>query len=383
MIIPRFLIVPDSFKNCLTAQQAGTAIQQGILKVFPDTVVSVIPMADGGEGTVETILSVHGGEKVTVEVVDSFLRPHKAFLGILPNKKTAIIEMAAANGLELHKPKELNPWIASTYGTGLLIKKALDLGCNELIIGIGGSATNDGGVGMAKALGVKFLDKQGKDIGDGPGVFNKLYRIDTLNLDKRIATVRITVASDVTNTLIGPQGASFVYAHQKGADQGLVEKLDKHLGILSKQIKKDLNLDAAKIVGGGAAGGLGAGLVCFLGASIKSGFEVISEWVDLEQQIIKHDIVITAEGTFDYQSAYGKTPVGVATLARKNEKPVFLMAGNFSDEIPENLSKLFTALIPISKRPVNITEALLKASIWLEDAAQMLAKIIQGSLVVL
>jgi glycerate kinase len=257
------------------------------------------------------------------------------------------------------------------------------LGCNELIIGIGGSATNDGGVGMAKALGVMFQDKQGNDIGEGPGVYNKLHRIDTSNLDKRIATLKITVASDVTNTLVGPQGASFVYARQKGADKFLVEKLDKHLEILSKQIKKDLNLDASSIVGGGAAGGLGAGLVCFLGASIKSGFEVISEWVDLEHQIIKHDIVITAEGTFDYQSAYGKTPVGVATLARRNGKPVYLMAGNFSDEIPENLSALFTALIPISKRPVSKTAALLKARLWLDDAAQMLAKIIQGSLAVL
>ncbi|MGE4288614.1 MAG: glycerate kinase [Salinivirgaceae bacterium] len=380
MISPRFLIVPDSFKNCLPAKQVGRAIQQGILKVFPDSVVSVIPMADGGEGTVEAILSAQGGERVAVEVVDSFLRPHKAFLGVLPTKKTAIIEMAAANGLELHQPEELNPWIASTYGTGLLIKKALDLGCDELIIGIGGSATNDGGVGMAKALGVKFLDNQGKDIGDGPGVFDQLYRIDTSDIDKRISTVKITVASDVTNTLIGPQGASFIYAHQKGADKSMVEKLDKQLDILSKQIKKDLNLDASNLVGGGAAGGLGAGLVCFLGASIKSGFEIISAWVDLEKQISKHDIIITAEGTFDHQSAYGKTPVGVANMANNNGKPVYLLAGNFSDEIPEDLYELFTALIPISKRPVSKTAALLNARLWLADAARMLAKIIQSSL---
>lgn len=376
---PRFLIAPDSFKNCLTARQAGAAIQRGLLRIFPDTVVSVIPMADGGEGTVDAVLTCLGGERVEVDVVDSFLRPHKAFLGILPNKTTAIIEMAAANGLELHQPEELNPWIASTYGTGLLIKKALDLECRELIIGIGGSATNDGGVGMAKALGVKFLDNRGKDIGDGPGVFSKLYRIDTSNLDKRISTAKITVASDVTNTLIGPQGASFVYARQKGADETMVKKLDNRLELLSMQIKKDLNLDVASIVGGGAAGGLGAGLVCFFGAFIKSGFEVISEWVDLEKQIIAHDIVITAEGTFDSQSAYGKTPVGVAAMAMKNKKPVFLMAGNFPDEISEDHRALFTAYIPINKRPISKNEALLKAPLWLDDAARMLAEIIRST----
>ncbi|MGD9992575.1 MAG: glycerate kinase [Salinivirgaceae bacterium] len=380
MKTPRFLIAPDSFKNCLTAKQAATAIQQGIVKVFPDAVVTVIPMADGGEGTEEAILSAQGGERVAVEVLDSFLRPHKAFLGILPDKTTAIIEMAAANGLEIHQPEELNPWIASTYGTGLLIKKALDLGCSELIIGIGGSATNDGGVGMAKALGVRFLDNQGKDIGDGPGVFDKLHRIDTSTLDKRIATTKITVASDVTNTLIGPQGASFVYARQKGADGSMIEKLDKQLEILSMQIKKDLNIDAANVVGGGAAGGLGAGLVCFLGATIKSGFDVISKWVDLEQHIIEHDIVITAEGSFDSQSAYGKTPVGVAALALKNKKQVFLMAGNFPDKISEAQRALFTAYIPICKRPVSENEALLKAPLWLEDAARMLAEIIRSTI---
>jgi glycerate kinase len=378
MKTPRFLIAPDSFKNCLTAKQAGIAIQQGIVKVFPDTLVTVIPMADGGEGTVEAILSAQGGERVAVKVVDSFLRPHKAFLGVLPNKKTAIIEMAAANGLELHQPEELNPWIASTFGTGLLIKKALDLGCSELIIGIGGSATNDGGVGMAKALGVKFLDNQGKDIGDGPGVFDKLHRIDISTLDKRIAAAKITVASDVTNTLIGSQGASYVYARQKGADGAMVEKLDKLLEILSVQIKKDLNMDAANLVGGGAAGGLGAGLVCFLGATIKSGFDVISKWVDLEQQIITHDIVITAEGSFDSQSAYGKTPVGLAALALKNKKQLFLMAGNFPDEISAAQRALFTAYIPICKRPVSENEALLKAPLWLEDQHKCWQKLFEA-----
>lgn len=379
MKTPSFLIAPDSFKNSLTAQQAGAAIQRGLLRVFPDAPVTVIPMADGGEGTVAALLAVQGGERIEVKVVDAFLQPHKAFLGILPDKTTAIIEMAAANGLEIHQPEELNPWIASTYGTGLLIKKALDLGCRKLIIGIGGSATNDGGVGMAKALGVQFLDSRGKDIGDGPGVFNKLCRIDASNRDKRIASAQILVASDVTNPLTGPHGASIVYAPQKGADQAMAERLDKQLGFLSRQIKKDLLLDAQSIKGGGAAGGLGAGLVCFLGATIKSGFELISEWLELEKHVVAHDIVITAEGAFDAQSAYGKTPVGLAKMARKYKKPVFLMTGNIPDEISEDLSSLFAALIPITKRPVSKNDALAKAPLWLNDAAYMLGKIIQNA----
>ncbi len=352
----KIVIAPDSFKGSLTSVEVSDAIEQGIKEIFPQAEIVKIPMADGGDGTVKCLVNATGGEilkeKVTGPLGDEVL----ASYGILGDKKTAVIEMAEASGLTLVPEDRRNPLITTTYGTGQLIKFALDQGCRRMIIGIGGSATNDGGAGMVQALGVKLSDKDGEEIGFGGGELKKVFRIDTKYLDNRLSETKVLVASDVSNPLCGPKGASRVYGPQKGATPEIIEELDESLAHFAKIVKKDLNKDVKDIPGAGAAGGLGASLMAFLDAELKPGIDIVIEIVKLERAIKGADLVITGEGKIDSQTIYGKAPIGVAKIAKKYNIPVIAVAAIIGDDADIVYQYGINTLIKISEPPMSLTE---------------------------
>lgn len=315
----KIAVAPDSFKGALSAGGVAKAIASGFAKVFPNAEFRLIPMADGGEGTVEAWAENKNAEMITVTVSDPLLRPVEAVFAYQEEEHTAVIEMAAANGLPLLKLEERNPLATSTFGTGEMILKALDLGARHIILGIGGSATNDGGTGMAAALGVKFLDAKGKVLPKKGGALSRLAAIDVSGIDKRLSKVKFEVACDVTNPLCGPNGASAVYGPQKGASPADVKKLDSALAHLADIAVKCGIADkgAAELPGAGAAGGLGFGLSVFCGAKLRRGVRIIADSVDLLKKLKGCSLVITGEGRLDSQTVNGKTPAGVAEVAKK------------------------------------------------------------------
>jgi len=369
-------IAPDSFKDCLSAQKVGEALAKGIKHVIPSAICEVIPMADGGEGTVESLIDATSGRKVEAQALDPLLRERKAFFGITGDGNTAIIEMAAASGLELLPPAERNPWITSTFGTGQLILHALDLGCRNILLGIGGSATNDGGCGMARALGARFLDASGKELPDGGGALGELHSIDLSDLDHRISHCSIRVACDVSNPLTGPEGASAVYGPQKGADEAMVNKLDKNLEKLAGIIAGQLGKEVDQVPGAGAAGGLGAGLMAFLDASLMKGFDMVAEAMDLASRLDQADLVITGEGRIDAQTAFGKTPFGVAQTARVHGKPVVAVAGSLDPGSRILYQQGFHLLLPIQEMPVSLEESIRDAPLLLERCGERIGYIL-------
>ncbi|KKC30555.1 glycerate kinase [Caldanaerobacter subterraneus] len=372
----KVLIAPDKFKGSLSAFTVADSIEEGILKVFPDAVVVKVPMADGGEGTVATLVNVMGGEIIKVRVKDPLLRDIESFYGILRDRNTAVIEMAAASGLYLLKEHEKNPMITTTYGTGQLIKDALDRGCRKFIIAIGGSATNDGGAGMAMALGVRFYNKDGKEVGFGGGELSKIYRIDVSNIDKRIKDCEFLVACDVSNPLVGENGASKVYGPQKGATKEMVEILDKNLEHFGRLLEKHFNKRIIDVPGAGAAGGLGAGLIAFLNARLKSGIEIIMDIVDLEQKVRNSDLVITGEGKVDFQTIFGKTVSGIAKLCKKYNKPCIAITGSIDEE--RQLYKIgITAVFSIIDKPMGLEEAMRDAEVLLKKSTERIFRVIK------
>ncbi|MFV9567791.1 glycerate kinase [Thermoanaerobacter mathranii] len=373
----KILIAPDKFKESLSALKVADSIEKGILKVFPKVVIEKVPMADGGEGTVESLVNATGGKIIKTNVKDPLFRDIESFYGILGDGKTAVIEMAAASGLYLLKDYERNPMITTTYGTGQLIKDALDKGCRNFIIAVGGSATNDGGAGMATALGVKFYDKDGREIGLGGGALSKIYSIDTSNLDYRLKECRFIVACDVANPLIGENGASRVYGPQKGATKEMVKVLDKNLEHYGKLLEKYFNKRIIDVPGSGAAGGLGAGLMAFLNAQLKSGIEIIIEALKLEEKIKEADIVISGEGKVDFQTAFGKTISGIAKLCKKHNKPFIVIAGTVED-----IEKLYeigvSSVFSIMEKPMSLEDAIKNAPTLLEKSAERIFRLIKA-----
>lgn len=365
----KIIVAPDSFKGSLSSIQATNAIEKGIKKAAqnykePVEVVKV-PMADGGEGTVEAIVSANGGKIIKTQVLDPLGRKIDSFFGVLPDN-TAVIEMAAASGLHLLSENERNPMKTTTYGTGQLIKKALDYGCKRIIIGIGGSATNDGGVGMCQALGIRFLDKEGNQIGFGGGELYKIDKIDTSLLDRRINDTIMTIASDVKNTLCGSKGASAVYGPQKGATPEMVEILDRNLKHFAAVVQKQFNIDILNIPGSGAAGGLGAALIGFLGAKFCMGIKLVTELVQLEEKIKNADMVITGEGSTDYQTLFGKVPLGIAKISKKYDKPVVCISGSLGEGYEALYLEGIDALFSIVNKPMSLEEAMSKGEVLLE-----------------
>lgn len=354
----KIVVAPDSFKGSLTAIEVSDAIEQGVREVFPEAEITKIPMADGGEGTVQCLVSATGGKILEEKVIGPLGNEVSAHYGILADKKTAVIEMAAASGLTLVPEGKRNPLLTTTYGTGQLIKAALDQGCRKMIIGIGGSATNDGGAGMVKALGVKLLDQEGKEIGFGGGELKKIIRIDISCLDNRLSDTRVLVASDVNNPLCGPKGASRIYGPQKGATPEVIEELDESLAYFAELIKRDLYKDIKDVPGAGAAGGLGAGLMAFLNAELRPGIEIIIEVVKLKQAIKGADLVITGEGKIDSQTIYGKAPIGVAKIAKKYNIPVIAVAAIIGEDANIVHQYGISTLISVTGTPMRLDESL-------------------------
>ena len=354
----KYVVAPDSFKESMTAKEVCDAMVKGIKKADSAAEVIKVPMADGGEGTVDSLVDATNGQRVIVEVTGPLGNKISAYYGILGNGTTAVIEMAKASGLEIVEKKKRNPMITTTFGTGELIRHALDHNVKEIIIGLGGSSTNDGGSGMAQALGAKLLDQNNNQISFGGGNLDKLDKIDISDLDSRLQDVKIILASDVTNPLIGKDGASRVFGPQKGATPEMVEKLENNLQHYAKIIKRDLNKDVASVSGAGAAGGLGAGLMAFTTCKMRQGVDIAIEVTKLEEKIRTADYVFTGEGGTDSQTKFGKTPYGVAKLGKKYHKPVISLAGYLGEGIDSLYSEGFTAIFGIIPGACDLSTAL-------------------------
>ena len=372
----KIVVAPDSFKGSLTALQAAEAMEQGFRRVFPDAEIEKTPMADGGEGTVQSLVDATDGQLLVERVTDPLGNEIDAEYGILGDGTTAVIEMAAASGLTLVSPSQRNPLLTTTYGTGQLIKAALDRGCRKLIIGIGGSATNDGGAGMAEALGAKLLTSDGEPISPGGGGLGALGTIDLSELDPRLASTVTVVACDVDNPLTGDRGAARVYGPQKGATPEMVETLDANLGHFAAVIQRDTEKVVGEIPGAGAAGGLGAGLIAFLNAELKSGVEIVIDAVQLERQLEGADLVVTGEGEINFQTVFGKTPVGVAKLAKQHGIPVIAIAGSIAEGAEGVLEAGIDAIVDIVPAPMPLDNAVDNAFDLTVKAAVRAARLI-------
>lgn len=373
----KFVLAPDSFKESMSAKTAAFAMKKGIMKVFPEAECVIVPMADGGEGTLESLVSATEGEIIKTDVIGPLGKKVTAEYGLLGDSETAVIEMASASGLQLIKPEDRNPLHTTSYGTGQLIKHALDKGVNRILIGIGGSATNDGGVGMLQALGVSFKDKDGEELVFGGGALKHLHTIDMSGLDERIHNVQIDVACDVNNPLIGPTGASVIFGPQKGATRDMVTILDHNLTHYAKVIKEQLGEDIAFVAGAGAAGGMGAGLLAFLSARLKKGIDLVIEYTRLEEYVKDADFVFTGEGSIDGQTLYGKTPYGVATVAKKYSVPVIAFAGKIGNDIDALYENGFNAIVGILKEVTSLKESLESGESNLAFATENVCRILK------
>ncbi|AUX94574.1 glycerate kinase [Mixta gaviniae] len=329
----KIVIAPDSYKESLSALQVAAEIENGFRAIFPDAQYVKLPVADGGEGTVEAMVAATRGKIVRLRVTGPLGEPVEAFYGLSGDESCAFIEMAAASGLELVPAAQRDPRVTTTWGTGELIRNALDRGVQHFIIGIGGSATNDGGAGMAQALGARLLNQQGEQIGYGGSALATLARIDISALDARLAQCRFEVACDVTNPLTGEAGASAVFGPQKGATPELVAELDAALAHYAAVIQRDLDIDVLHIPGGGAAGGMGAALHAFCQAELRRGIEIVTEALGLDELVKDATLVITGEGRIDSQTIHGKVPIGVAKVAKRYNKPVIGIAGSLTADV--------------------------------------------------
>ena len=370
----RILIAPDSFKESLSADKVAECLKEGIKKVIQDAELDLAPISDGGENFVDAIILGTGGYRKEFKVNDALMRPVKAAIGFSPDGKTAFIEMASASGLELIAPEERNPLITTTYGTGELIGLAADHGCNKIVIGIGGSATNDGGAGMAQALGAKFRDIEGKELPAGGGSLGNLNVIDITDFRKNLP--EIVVACDVSNPLTGVNGASAVYGPQKGATPEMVEILDKNLVHYAATLRNQFGTEIETIPGAGAAGGLGAGLMVFCNAKLSNGLKIVSEVLNLEDRIAASDFVITAEGRMDAQTLNGKAPFGIAQIAAKYGKPVIGVAGTLGEGYKKLYKNGFSLLLSIINKPMPLEDALKNAPELLTSTGVQIGKIL-------
>jgi glycerate kinase len=376
----KIVIAPDSFKDSLSAQGVADAIALGLAQVWPDALLIKCPMADGGEGTVESILAACEGELQRTQVRGPLGTTVEAAWGWLPQSHTAIIEMAEASGLQLVPPGKRDACFSSTFGTGELIRAALDVGAQRVILAIGGSATNDGGAGAMQALGVKLLDAQGRTLAPGGLALAQLARIDMSEIDPRLAEVRFDIAADVNNPLCGPHGASAVFGPQKGASPEQVEQLDRALGHFAERCAQVLNKDVRDEPGSGAAGGLGFAAKAFLGAQFKAGVEVVAELVGLEDAVEGADLVITGEGRFDAQTLRGKTPFGVARIARQHGVPVIVLAGTLGEGYQALYEHGIDAAFALASGPMTLEQACAEAPRLLRERASDVARVLRVAL---
>ncbi len=352
----KIVIAIDSFKGSITSLEAGNAAAAGIQRCLPDAQIQVMPIADGGEGTVDALISHLNGTYKTVSVKDPLMRDITATYGIAGN--LAIMEMSAASGIALLKREELNPMVATTYGVGQMIKDAIDAGCREFLIGIGGSATNDGGVGMLQALGFAFLDENGNDIGFGAAALEKLHSICDKNVIPELKDCKFSIACDVKNPLCGELGCSAIFSPQKGAKPEQIPQMDKAIARYA-ELTKALNPNAdPEFPGAGAAGGLGFAFLAYLNGKLQSGIELILNKIQIEQAISQADLVITGEGRLDGQTVMGKVPVGIARLAKKYDKPVIGFSGCVTREAVACNEHGIDAFFPIVRTPCTLDDAM-------------------------
>ncbi|WP_175637873.1 glycerate kinase [Metabacillus schmidteae] len=369
----KIVIAPDSFKESLSAMEVSKAIERGFQTVFPNADYYKIPMAYGGEGTVRSLVDATNGTIEERIVTGPLGNPVKAFFGVMGDGKTAVIEMAAASGLHLVPIEQRNPLVTTTRGTGELILTALDLGIEHIIIGIGGSATNDGGAGMVQVLGGRLLDGNGDDIEAGGGALSKIVSIDLTGLDQRLKKVRIEVACDVDNPLTGPRGASAIFGPQKGATPEMVQLLDQNLTHFADVVEASTGKSFRTIEGAGAAGGLGASLAAFLNAELKRGIQIVLDAVNFADVVKDADLVITGEGKIDHQTIYGKTPIGVAKAAKKYGVPVIGIAGSLSQGCDVVYEHGIDSLFSIVPGVTTLSDAFEHAAVYMEMTARNIA----------
>ncbi|MFZ7175118.1 glycerate kinase [[Pasteurella] aerogenes] len=373
----KIIIAPDSFKESLTALEVAEAIETGFKRIFPHAEYVKVPMADGGEGTVQSLVDATQGELIQTEVTAPLGNKVMATWGLSGDKQTAIIEMAAASGLHLVPLNQRNPLLTTSFGTGELIRTALDFGVNKIILGIGGSATNDGGVGMLQALGIRCLDHQGQEIGFGGKNLANIQQIDLSALDPRLQQVEIEVACDVTNPLCGDNGASAIFGPQKGANAEMVKQLDQALAHFAQQVKAQLDLNIRDQAGAGAAGGMGGGVLLLPKVRLKSGVNIVLDTVQLSDKLQDADLVITGEGRMDGQTAQGKTPVGVALAAKTANKPVIAIVGCLREDYEVVYDKGIDAVFPIIRQLDNLENTLKNGRENLISCAQNVARLYQ------
>lgn len=357
----KIVIAIDSFKGCLSSAEAGEAAAEGVRAACPAAEVVVLPVADGGEGIQDVLIAATDGRRITLRAHSPLMEMLETSYGISADGQTAFIEMASISGLPLVPEDRRNPMLTTTFGTGELIRDALDRGCRKFIIGIGGSATNDAGLGMLQALGFRFYDREGKDIGEDTalcgGLLSEVYRIDGSLAHPALADSHFTVACDVRNPFCGPEGAAFAFAPQKGADEDMVARLDASMQHLAAVIHRHTGQDIVHVAGAGAAGGMGGGLLAFLGAVLRPGIELLLDALHFSEKIRHADLILTGEGKADRQTLMGKVPAGVLAEAMRQEIPVVLLAGSIEDAVALNRAG-FLGLFSITPSPVSLREAM-------------------------
>ena len=373
----KVLIAPQSYKGSISAIKVAEAIKEGAQNIFPDIESLIIPVADGGDGTLETLVESTSGNIHNSNATGPLGNSIPVIWGTLGDNKTAIIEMARISGLALVSQNKRNPYYTTSYGLGEIIKEALDLGYRKFIIGIGGSATNDGGAGMAQALGAKLTDKNKKSIDLGGLALNEITKIDISGIDPRIHESEILVACDVNNPLCGPNGASFVYGPQKGASPEMVKTLDDALYHFGSQLISDTGINIMEIAGSGAAGGIGGGMLGFLNAKLKPGVEIVLDTLDFDKSLKNVDLVITGEGQIDFQTVFSKAPIGVAKHAKKYNIPVIAICGSLGKNYQDVHSHGIDAVIPIIPKPMELKQASDNAYELIKNTSEQIFRILK------
>jgi glycerate kinase len=373
------VIAPQSFKSSLFALEAAQAIQRGVQAADPAAETVLVPVADGGDGTLESLVNTTGGEIFRSIVTGPLGQAVEALWGVMGDGQTAVVEMARPSGLALIPPKRRNPRTATTRGTGEIIKESLDRGYTRIIVGLGGSATNDGGAGMAAALGAKFLDSSGQPLPPGGAALARLDRIDVAGLHPGLAGATIIGATDVTNPLCGPEGASAIYGPQKGASAKVVAELDAALANFARVVQRDLGAEVLDPPGAGAAGGLGAGLMAFTGAELRSGIEMVCEVLEFDQHLAGADLVITGEGRADESTIYNKAPVGVARRAMAQGVPTIILAGSLGPGYQALYQHGVAGVVCIADRPMSFERSLARTAELLQGAAERTVRLLQAA----
>lgn len=374
----KIVIAPQGFKAGISGLEAAEAIASGVLAAVPDAETVLAPVADGGDGTLNSLVDATGGQVFTSTVTGPLGHPLEARWGVMGDGATAVIEMALASGLALVPQRRRNPRVTTTAGTGEILREALDRGYTRIIVGLGGSATNDGGAGMASALGARFLDSGGRQLPAGGAALARLDRLDTGELHPALSEATIVAATDVTNPLCGPDGASAVFGPQKGANQEMVQELDIALDNYARVVARDLGRDVSEQPGAGAAGGLGAGLMAFAGATLQSGIDMVCEVLGFDELLQGADLVITGEGRADRSTIFNKAPVGVARHARSHGIPTVLLAGSLGPGHEELYDHGLAAVVCIADRPMSFEMSLSRSAELLEAAAATTLRLIMA-----